>query len=526
MMGLRSKMTTLNAKKLPGLFKNIPVEVLNQVPELPISGVALDSRQVRPGDLFVALTGGQTDGHRFIPQAIKNGAVAVMGDKADFTCAVPYIQVAGNVRYAMAHIAAALHDFPARKLTMIGVTGTDGKTTTTSMIHQILLRAGYQAGMISTINAIIGREVMDTGFHVTTPEAPEVQAYLARMVNAGLTHAVLETTSHGLTQDRVSACDFDLAVVTNITHEHLDFHGSYQAYLEAKGLLFKSLAQTHPKANGNINAAILNKDDRSYAYLKRISPKDQISYSMVNKATLWADEIQTTAEGLRFRCHIDDQEVMVECPLIGIYNVSNCLAAFGACVLRLGVPIEAALQALKEMPQVPGRMQRIDFGQDFTSIVDFAHTPNALQRALETARELTIGRVIAVFGSAGLRDREKRRMMPEVSIENADLTILTAEDPRTEDLEDILADMADAAVSKGGVEGETFWRVPDRPDAIRFALRLAEAGDLVIVCGKGHEQSMCFGTTEYDWDDRTAVRAALAEMFNIPGYEMPRLPTS
>jgi len=526
MMGLRSKMTTLNAKKLPGLFKNIPVEVLNQVPELAISGLALDSRQVRPGDLFVALTGGQTNGHRFIPQAIKNGAVAVMGDKADFTCAVPYIQVAGNVRYAMAHIAAALHDFPARKLTMIGVTGTDGKTTTTSMIHQILLRAGYQAGMISTINAIIGREVMDTGFHVTTPEAPEVQAYLARMVNAGLTHAVLETTSHGLTQDRVSACDFDLAVVTNITHEHLDFHGSYQAYLEAKGLLFKSLAQTHPKANGNINAAILNKDDRSYAYLKRISPKDQISYSMVNKATLWADEIQTTAEGLRFRCHIDDQEVMVECPLIGIYNVSNCLAALGACVLRLGVPLEAALQALKEMPQVPGRMQRIDFGQDFTSIVDFAHTPNALQRALETARELTIGRVIAVFGSAGLRDQEKRRMMPEVSIENADLTILTAEDPRTEDLEDILADMADAAVSKGGVEGETFWRIPDRPDAIRFALRLAEAGDLVIVCGKGHEQSMCFGTTEYDWDDRTAVRAALAEMFNIPGYEMPRLPTS
>ena len=150
-------MTTLNAKKLPGLFKNIPVEVLNQVPELPISGVALDSRQVRPGDLFVALTGGQTDGHRFIPQAIKNGAVAVMGDKAEFTCAVPYIQVAGNVRYAMAHLAAAFHDFPARKLTMIGVTGTDGKTTTTSMIHQILLRAGYQAGMISTINAIIGR---------------------------------------------------------------------------------------------------------------------------------------------------------------------------------------------------------------------------------------------------------------------------------------------------------------------------------------------------------------------------------
>ena len=510
---------------LTKLLTMIPVETLSDIPNITITGVALDSRQVKPGNIFVALTGGQTDGHRFIPQAITNGAVAVMGEREGFTCEVPYLQVRGDARRAMAYLAAAWHDFPARKLTMIGVTGTDGKTTTTIMIHQMLLKAGIQAGMISTVSAVIGDESLDTGFHVTTPDAPEIQSYLARMVDAGLTHAVLETTSHGLVQGRVIACDFDLAVVTNITHEHLDFHGSYQGYLDAKGILFESLAQTPKKAHGNIRAAVLNKDDRSYGHLKRVSPPDQISYSMVNQATLWADEIHNTPETLQYRCHIEDQIVDVNMPLIGIYNVSNSLAALGACVLRLGVPIEAALEALAEIPIVPGRMQRINMGQEFTAIVDFAHTPNGLHRALETARELTRGRVIVVFGSAGLRDREKRCMMPQTSIEHADLTILTAEDPRTESLDAILADMTEAAIQQGGVEGENFWRIPDRGEAIRFALHLAQAGDLVIVCGKGHEQSMCFGTTEYPWDDRIAVQAALAGYLGIAGPEMPYLPT-
>lgn len=518
-------MSPTEVKSLSMLFSKIPVEVLSPVPEIEISGVALDSRQVKPGDLFAAISGGQTDGHRFIPQAIANGAVAVMGNQDGIACDVPYIQIAGDTKYAMATLAAALHDFPARKLIVIGVTGTDGKTTTTMIIHQMLHKAGIKAGMISTVSAVIGDEALDTGFHVTTPDAPEIQAYLARMVEAGMTHVVLETTSHGLTQGRVIACDYDLAVVTNVTHEHLDFHGSYQAYLEAKGLLFRGLAQTPPKPHDNIRTAILNKDDRSYEYLKRVSPPDQVTYSMINEADAWSEEVSNTPEMLTYRCHIDGQTAQVRTPLIGIYNVSNSLAALSACVLRLGVPLEAALRALAEMPGVPGRMERINLGQDFTAIVDFAHTPNGLLRALETARELTTGKVIAVFGSAGLRDREKRRMMPQVSIENADLAILTAEDPRTESLDAILRDMAEAAEAKGGVEGETFWRIPDRADAIRFAVRLAEPGDLVIACGKGHEQSMCFGSTEYPWDDRVAMRAALAELLNLQGPEMPFLPT-
>jgi len=285
------------------------------------------------------------------------------------------------------------------------------------------------------------------------------------------------------------------------------------------------LKQTPKKHAGNLRTAILNKDDRSYEYMKRVAPEDQLSYSMVNEGDIWADEIENTPEELRFTCHYAEHAVKVRMQMIGLYNVSNALAAIAATVLRLGVPIATALEALAVMPGVPGRMQRITLGQDFTAIVDFAHTPNALQRALETVKELTKGRVIAVFGSAGLRDREKRRMMPRVSIENADLSILTAEDPRTEALDDILAEMAGSAVEAGGIEGRNFWRVPDRGEAIRLACQMAQPGDLVIACGKGHEQSMCFGTTEYLWDDRVAMRSALSGLLKVPGPEMPYLPT-
>jgi UDP-N-acetylmuramoyl-L-alanyl-D-glutamate--2,6-diaminopimelate ligase len=212
--------------------------------------------------------------------------------------------------------------------------------------------------------------------------------------------------------------------------------------------------------------------------------------------------------------------------MVGIYNVSNSLAALGACVVGLGIPFETAVAALANLPGVPGRMEKIDLGQDFLAIVDFAHTPNGLARALETARGLSHGRVIAVFGSAGLRDREKRRLMPQVALQQADLIILTAEDPRTEALDDILAEMAEAARQAGGLEGQNFWRIPDRGDAIRKAVQMAQPGDLVIVCGKGHEQSMCFGNTEYAWDDRQALQAALAERLGKSGPAMPWLPTS
>ena len=490
-----------------------------------ITGVAYHSQQVKPGNIFVALRGGNTDGHRYIQDALDRGAAAITGmDMPPEGLRVPYCQVM-DTRKALAELSASFYGFPARKLTMIGVTGTDGKTTTANLIYHILQTAGAPVGIISTVSAKVGLQELDTGFHVTTPEAPEVQSYLAKMLSAGLTHVVLESTSHGLAQYRVGCCEFDIGVVTNITHEHLDYHGSYEAYRDAKSILFRSLKETKDKERNTPRLAVLNRDDSSYEYLQSVTTSRQVSYGLQPGADLYAVKIETQPSGISFIVQAKDFALPVSSQLMGRFNVSNCLAALAATIFGLNVDPRLAVNAIETFPAVPGRMERIDLGQNFTCIVDFAHTPNALKVALETARQMTGGRVIAVFGSAGLRDRAKRRLMAGVSVQLADYTILTAEDPRTEDLDDILGEMSAAAVSRGGEETRTFWRVPDRGEAIRLALPLARRGDIVIVCGKGHEQSMCFGTVEYPWDDRTAMKSALAEYLKMAGPQMPYLPT-
>jgi UDP-N-acetylmuramoyl-L-alanyl-D-glutamate--2,6-diaminopimelate ligase len=492
---------------------------------VPIIGITHDSRRVLPGYIFVALTGGTTDGHRYIPDALQRGAILVVGEKPLGKIRVPYLQVADS-RLSLAHLSAAFYGLPARRLTVIGVTGTDGKTTTTNLIYYILLAAGVRAGMISTVNAVIGERVLDTGFHVTTPEAPDVQNYLAQMVAAGITHVVLEATSHGLAQHRVAACEFDLGVMTNITHEHLDYHGTFEAYREAKARLFKGLAGTPYKPQGNYRLGVLNRDDSSYDYLaSRL--QSHISYGLHPLSDLRAARIDNRPDGLHFIAVGHGHELPVSTHLIGEYNVSNCLAAAATTILGLGLDPQAAISGIANLPSVPGRMERIIMGQDFLAIVDFAHTPNALKAAESAVKSLAgqNGRVIAVFGSAGLRDRAKRHMMAKLSAKLADFTVLTAEDPRNESLDDILAEMAAGAAAGGGAEGHTFWRVPDRGTAIRFAVRMARSGDVVIVMGKGHEQSMCFGETEYPWDDRVAMRAALADYLGISAPPMPYLPT-
>jgi UDP-N-acetylmuramoyl-L-alanyl-D-glutamate--2,6-diaminopimelate ligase len=515
------------------LFDKFPLPVYTPVPDVSIAGLAFDSRRVQQGDLFIALSGAPTDGHVYIPDAIARGAAAIIGVESIEGLPVPYIRVSDS-RQALAHIAAAWHDFPARKLTMIGVTGTDGKTTTTSLIFSILKAAGMRAGMVSTVSAVIGDRELDTGFHVTTPDAPDVQRFMAEMVAAGLTHAVIETTSHGLAQYRVDACNFVVSAVTNITHEHLNFHGSFEAYRAAKARLIEMLPSS--------GCAILNRDDSSYEFLERVcGQRPMIQYGFHTDADLRPLAVTYTPGGLRFTITGAGQHFPVESPLVGDFNISNILAAVGATVCALGISTEAARQGITAMSGVPGRMERIDLGQDFTAIVDFAHTPNALRVALETVRKMgttssgtprgvagakTAGRVIAVFGSAGARDITKRRLMAEVAAELADISILTAEDPRTESLEGILAEMAAGAESRHGVEGQTFYRIPDRGEAIRFAVSLARPGDVVIACGKGHEQSMCFGETEYPWDDRVAMRAALSKLLGKSGPLMPYLPTS
>jgi UDP-N-acetylmuramoyl-L-alanyl-D-glutamate--2,6-diaminopimelate ligase len=510
---------------LATIFSEFPFPISPaSLPSLSITGIAFDSRAVQPGYLFVALRGHVVDGHDFIKQAIEAGAVVVVGERELGALPVPYLRVE-NSRQSLTWLAAAFYGWPGRKLTVIGVTGTDGKTTTSNLIYRILLTAGLKTGMISTVNALIGNEVLDTGFHVTTPDAPDVQRYLARMVDAGLTHVVLETTSHGWAQHRVDACEFDLAVITNITHEHLDEHGSYENYRAAKGRLFTSLESTLPKPHGNPRLAVLNLDDSSYKYLNDITTVQKVTYSQKKGGDVRAVDVTYTPTGMRFEAQGQNFRCPVQTSLVGLYNVSNCLAALTATVVGLGITPQVAAEGVASLSGIPGRMEAIDLGQGFSAIVDFAHTPNALKVTLEAARELTNGRVIAIFGSAGLRDKEKRRMMAEISAELADLSVLTAEDPRSESLDGILEEMAAGAKSKGKREGESFWRVPDRGEAIRMALQLAGPGDIVLACGKGHEQSMCFGTTEYLWDDRMAMRAALAEYLGIEGPHMPYLPT-
>lgn len=519
-------MTGFVKRELPELVHELPMPLLScsELPGIQVSGISEDSRDIKPGFIFIATQGMTTDGHRFIPQALAQGAVAIVGTQPLLDLPVPYIQVADS-RQALAYLSAAFQGYPARRLTVIGVTGTDGKTTTANLIYQILLKAGIPVGIISTVNAMIGNVEYDTGFHVTTPPAPEVQQYMARMLAAGLTHVVLESTSHGLAQHRVTGCEFDIGVLTNITHEHIDNHGSFEAYRDAKASLFTGLSTRLPKANGIEPLAVLNRDDSSYDFLhERVSVR-QVAYGTNPGADVWADTVHHDADGLHFVAHGPGFSVPVYSNLMGLFNVSNCLAALSATVLGLGIDAQAASQGIAVLRGVPGRMEQISMGQSFIAIVDFAHTPNALQQALKAVRDMTSGRVIAVFGSAGLRDREKRRMMAEVSTELADLSILTAEDPRTESLENILEEMAQGARSKGGIEGQTFFRVPDRGEAIRRAVRLARKGDVVIACGKGHEQSMCFGTVEYAWDDRVAMRAAVAELIHATGPQMPYLPT-
>ncbi len=492
---------------------------------LEITGITDDSRQVTPGGLFVAVAGLSVDGHRFIPQAVAAGASAIVGERPranlELPAVFPYIRVA-DAREGLGQLHAAWHHHPARKLTLIGVTGTDGKTTTTTLVYEILRAAGVAVGMISTVDARIGAETLDTGLHTTTPPAEAVQRYLAQMVDAGMTHAVLETTSHGLAQRRLAGCHFDVAVVTNITHEHLDYHGSWEAYRDAKARLFGELLDDR-----QLGLAVLNRDDPgSYDYLAALVGDSQIAYSvhpaLVDASRdLAAENIRATPGGARFILITPGGQIEITSPLIGDYNVSNILAA-AATAWGMELPLAAIAEGVAAVRGVPGRMECIDAGQDFLAIVDFAHTPNALRRALETGRALVgdEGRVIVVFGSAGLRDKEKRRLMGEVAGELADLTVVTAEDPRTEPLAEILAESAAGLEAHGRREGVDYWRVPDRGAAIRYAVQLARPGDVVLACGKGHEQSMCFGAVEYPWDDREAMRRALH------GETLDTLPTS
>jgi UDP-N-acetylmuramoyl-L-alanyl-D-glutamate--2,6-diaminopimelate ligase len=513
--------------RLDELAAALPAVVSRTGDDVNIEGIVADSRLAELGVLFVAIPGLAVDGHRYAGEAIARGAVAAIGERErsripglpHAESGFPYLRVP-NSREAWGWLCAAWHAFPSRKLTLVGVTGTDGKTTTVNLIESILAAAGVRTGMVSTVSARIGGDDMATGLHVTTPDPPQVQSYLARMVDAGASHAVLETTSEGLAQHRVAGCDFDVAVLTNITHEHVSAHGSFVAYREAKARLFRMLSASARKPR-TPKVSVLNRDDSSFVHLAAIPADRRISYGLGSGADVTAVDIQADAKGTEFTLLSPEGRIRVRTPLVGAYNISNILAAACAAI-GLGIDLSAIGEGVAAMQGVPGRMEWIDEGQGFQAIVDFAHTPNALEQALRAARELVApeGRIIVVFGSAGLRDPGKRWMMGRVAGALADLVIITAEDPRTEDVNHIMADCLDGVVEAGGAEGRDVWCIADRGRAVYEACQMASSGDLVIVCGKGHEQSMCFGTVEYPWDDRAALRQALR------GRVLSALPTS
>ncbi|MEO6457716.1 MAG: UDP-N-acetylmuramoyl-L-alanyl-D-glutamate--2,6-diaminopimelate ligase [Chloroflexia bacterium] len=493
------------------------VVLLGQSARIEVSHIAENSREVVLGSLFVAVVGSVHDGHRFIPDALQRGAVAVAGEREErpegLPEDVPYIHVPDD-RRAVSQLSAAFFGFPSRKLQVIGVTGTDGKTTTSTLIHSILKAAGRKADLISTINAEIGGQAYDTGFHVTTPEAFDVQRYLHDMVEAGTEVAVLETTSHALDQGRTLCVDYDVAVVTNVTHEHLDWHGSWENYMVAKARLFEALNGSYRK-QGTPKVAVINADDKSYFWLKKIHADMQCVYGLdrTKQPDISVSDITYTADGTRFTALTPAADIAVEMKLPGKHNVYNALAAIGA-TLALGVPKEAVQAGLKAVERISGRMEWVKEAKPlgFDVVVDFAHTPNGLEKTLELARSLVAprkGRVIAVFGCAGLRDRAKRKMMGNVAGQLADLTVVTAEDPRTERVEDISAEVAQGLTEQGRQEGVDFWHVPDRAEAIAFAIDKARPGDMVLTCGKSHESSMCYGQVELPWDEFATVRAAL-----------------
>jgi UDP-N-acetylmuramoyl-L-alanyl-D-glutamate--2,6-diaminopimelate ligase len=491
--------------------------------------VVEDSRQVERGGVFVARRGRSHDGHAYIQAAIDAGAVAVIGEDPSLSLPVPYVYV-HDAGEAFGYLCAAYAGHPSRRLVVVGVTGTDGKTTTSAIAYHILKTAGVRVGLISTVSAVIGDEEIPTGLHVTTPPANEVQDYLRRMVAAGLTHCVLECTSHGLDQGRLNGVEFDVAVLTNVTHEHLDWHGSFEAYREAKAKLFRLMARRARKGD-QPTIAVINADDPNAPEFARaaIGANYLLLYSLhQTNADFYTSGLHYRPDGTTFMLRGNAGDIAIKSPLLGAYNVQNVMAGIIAAISAMPQPVhqQRMLNAIPlgvaNFPQLPGRMQVLDEGQPFTAIVDFAHTPNALKNALQTARLLVAkdgGRLIAVFGSAGLRDREKRRLMAELAAELADFSILTAEDPRTESLRGILHEMKEGMVAKGGREGETFYRIPDRYRALEQACAMARAGDVVIACGKGHEQSLCFGSVEYPWDDVVALRAVLRRA--SPPFSLP-----
>ena len=479
------------------LAESIPVrEVLGSL-DREVDGIFYDSRRVQKNGLYVAVRGAHFDGHKFTEQAIERGASAIVVERPESHSRATSLVVADS-RVALADLAFTFYQKPALRLKMAGVTGTNGKTTTTFLIKHICENAGLRSGLIGTVRYEIGERILPATR--TTPESLDLQELLAQMTGAGCKAAVMEVSSHALAQERTRGLEWDVAVFTNLTQDHLDFHETMANYFEAKARLFTGLTSQPNKKEAK---AVINIDDshgeKLIARLGRDIPV--ITYGMSARADFRASNYRAEFSGTSFQLDARGKIYLVRVPLIGRFNVSNAMAALAAAN-SLGVSLREAVLSLAKSPQVPGRLESVPAKRQFQVFVDYAHTPDALLNVLKTLRELNPRRLIVVFGAGGDRDQQKRPLMGRAADQNADYSIITSDNPRKEDPLAIIEDV------KKGVRSTNFETVPDRAEAIARAIALAQPRDIILIAGKGHETYQEFADHTIPFDDRqTALRA-------------------
>jgi UDP-N-acetylmuramoyl-L-alanyl-D-glutamate--2,6-diaminopimelate ligase len=478
-----------------------PLRVVG-LPVGEIETLAYDSRKVGSRTLFFAIPGDHVDGHHFAGEAVERGALAVVVERQLEGLEVPQL-VVENTRHALADAADAWFGEPSSRLLMVGVTGTDGKTTTSFLCVAALQAAGRRPGLIGTVALRIGGAQLANDARATTPEALELQEMLARMVDAGDDSAVLEASSHGLAQGRVRNCRFGIGIVTNVTSEHLEFHGTLEAYRAAKARLVEEA-----------DTAILNRDDAHFAFFAQRAAGAKLTYGLDAAADVRATQIEASSEGTRFRATTPSWSGMVTVPIPGSFNVPNALAALSLAEV-LEIDAHIAADAIGQLQGVPGRMERVAAGQPFSVVVDYAHTADALEKVLGELRPLTQGRLLVVFGSAGERDRVKRPAMGAVAARRADVVIIADEDPRLESSDEINQQIAAGARGAGAREEESLFVINDRREAIAHAIGMARPGDVLLLAGKGHEESIIYGTESRWWNEAEVARQELL----AAGYE-------
>ncbi len=508
-----------------GLLASDPLPAHGAEPDPAINAVRYDSRLVEPGDLFVARRGQHADGHDHIAGAVRSGACAVVLERPTPALAVPQL-VVRDAKVALGVAAAWRAGDPSRSLGTVGITGTDGKTTTAYLVRAVLEAAGRQTGLLGTTDVIVTGRSLGNAARTSTPEAPELQAHLAAMLQGGDRWAVIESTSHGLAQQRVAGVAYDVAVLTNVTSEHLEFHGTLDAYRAAKRSLFARLALSEENPEkGWGKHAVVNADDPegdSFAAVAAESGATVLRYGLVRELVaegpgphvptrldLAAISLEETPSGMLVGVARDGWRGSMALRLAGRFNVYNALAALGVAAV-LGLDLDEATAALSEVEAVPGRMMRIDEGQPFSVVIDYAHTAESLAKVLDELSPADPGSgLIAVFGSAGDRDPSKREPMGRVAGERCRVVIVTDEDPRSEDRAAILEAIAAGAEAAGRVRGRDLLLIADRAEAIAEAMRRARPGDVVLLAGKGHEKTIESDGREVPWDEAAAARGAL-----------------